>query len=86
MGEQTGSLFNVKEKDIIKIHQCFTCQKWKAEKLMHPVEVPSQGSEYVTKLICQDCMLPISIDIERLGKDQECLKAMEGSKRDERLE
>lgn len=50
------TLFNVKDKVIPKLNQCLICQKWTLEKLMSPVEIPSQGSEYVTKLICQGCL------------------------------
>jgi C4-type Zn-finger protein len=56
MDEQTGSLFNVKDKGIPKLNQCLICQKWTLEKLMSPVEIPSQGSEYVQKLACKGCL------------------------------
>lgn len=50
-----------------RLNQCFICGKWTVEKILHPVEVPSQGAEYVTKLICPSCMLPISLDIQKLN-------------------
>ncbi len=53
-----------------RLNQCFICEKWTLEKIMHSVEVPSQGAEYVKKLICPPCMLPISIDIQRLSKEE----------------
>lgn len=49
-------LFDVKGKDIPRVRECFICGKFILESIMHPVEVPSQGSEYVTKLICDDCL------------------------------
>lgn len=37
-------LFDVKEKNIPKVRECFICRKFTLEKLMHQIEVPSQGS------------------------------------------
>lgn len=55
---------------IPRLNECFICKKWTLEEIMHPVEVPSQGAEYVGKLVCPSCMLPISIDIQRLDKEE----------------
>ncbi len=53
---------------IPRLHQCFICQKWVLEKIMHPVEVPSQGTEYVKKLICPGCLKAI-VGEEEWGAD-----------------
>jgi hypothetical protein len=73
MDEQTFTFKNRSEKDIPRLNQCWICGKWTVEEIMHPVFVPSQGTEYVKKLICSVCLLPISIDMQRLdeqGKDK----------------
>ncbi|MGO8991197.1 MAG: hypothetical protein ACLQGU_17765 [bacterium] len=69
--DETDSLFNAKEKAIPRLNQCFICGKWTIEGILHPVEIPSQGTEYVKKLICPSCMLPISVDMQRLEKEAE---------------
>lgn len=39
-----------------RLNRCLICEKWTVEKLMRPVEIPSQGNEYVQKLACDDCL------------------------------
>jgi len=56
--------------EIPRLNKCFVCVKWTVEKAMYPVEVPSQGTEYVKKLICRSCMLPISIEMQDLAKEK----------------
>lgn len=55
---------------IPRLNECFICKKWTLEEIMHPIEVQSQGAEYVKKLICPVCLLPISIDMKRLEKEE----------------
>ena len=55
---------------IPRLNQCFICQRWTVEETMHPVEVPSQGIEYVKKLICPFCMHHISEGIQKLKKEK----------------
>jgi hypothetical protein len=45
-----------------RLNKCLICGKWVLEKLMHPVKIPSQGVEYVTKLICSECFKKRGID------------------------
>ena len=55
---------------IPRLNQCFICQRWTLEEIMQAVEVPSQGMEFVKKLICPFCMNPISAEIQKLKEEK----------------
>ena len=39
-----------------RLNQCYLCKAWHLEKNLSPIEIPSQGSEYVQKLACKKCL------------------------------
>jgi hypothetical protein len=41
---------------IPRLNQCWICKRFYLEKVLSPIEIPSQGSEYVQKLACQKCL------------------------------
>ncbi len=43
-------------ENVIRLNQCYLCKEWELEKNLKPVEIPSQGTEYVRKLACQKCL------------------------------
>lgn len=54
-GTSQGGLFEPTEEGYPKINECLICHCWQLEKGMKRVSIPSQGSERVTKLICESC-------------------------------